>query len=983
MSRVLLRTAKVSQTASGFAAQDNMEPRVENVSDAALSQPSIKDTLKFDGCMKSFAIVLESLDACRKDESLIASRLLNSSTGHLALNLELLWEIQRKESLVRLVARGLDRHQVKMMSLATTSPSPSDLLNLNHDTQQERRIHLGRLSVMWMRIHCLHAILTDLSINQNDQLPRCQPSQRALNRYFNLSTTGYHRTTPCSYLSRLLTTRSCAAAYVGAAEDFIKIWKALPDYFLNQPQEALSVTALETLPDLQAQLHDLAQALNVTDTLSDPVQLVKSCALALIRQTLDWTTEAHHDTIAVIKKASLFKSHQILLPTASVPRPAPGNESEQQRALPNESEQQVASPPQDNAIPPHEGVPSELQTTSVETRNHTTTRSAVPSYPIELQRMNESSAQPVKDLATSSDRPSSVSATINPPLPHKTKLPSDRIPLQTHKDVDAVISHLSPTTVIRVEQSEQNYLDLDQSTQKKDLDRSSRNEDLEQSTQNMDLDQSQQNNSQHVQSQQNDHTDRRRASPQTLESRPNDNQFSPPVIDMHQSASTNAPADHGPTHSAQIIEKIVSQRSRQSTPSITDPHKKTNKSNDCQTIPDSALNSSIVPSCGRLNSPFTETRRPQKTKSTGDLPLAPAPQTHDPKVAVVHNSISRHMGESRPPASQERPSTAPQPSHKVDGPQNDSNIEPSIPPVPSVTNKPPPLFLTPECLRARGVGQLPSLETDQSSTQKENKSSDNDLRALPQTLNGSVPPSETQQLTHPAPGIEEQVAPKDHSETSCLADQHSIHPPLETPQASAREEQNVQSQSIPSQILSHDRNPDHTTQLSRYLALRDRPDLQTRLLPKPIRHSMGAHMINGSSTKSKDSVDETSKKRRRRSTDCGGQARKKRSQLDPIVEFENQSYTKKLSREFRRHPRLSVAFEEAKEMALRNETIIESDDNRSESIGDDDGSVIDDQSAELDPALVEKLRANAAQFGEQEQSHFAKLMVISKSKINE
>jgi hypothetical protein len=101
---------------------------------------------------KSFEIVLQSLDGCRKDESLISSRLLNPSSGHLALILEILWDIQRKDSLVGLIARGFDRHQIARESPTLEAQLPPDLLNLKNDTKLARRIHLATLSVLWMRV---------------------------------------------------------------------------------------------------------------------------------------------------------------------------------------------------------------------------------------------------------------------------------------------------------------------------------------------------------------------------------------------------------------------------------------------------------------------------------------------------------------------------------------------------------------------------------------------------------------------------------------------------------------------------------------------------------------------------------------------------------------------------------------------------------------------------------------------------------------
>jgi hypothetical protein len=102
---------------------------------------------------KCFEFVLENLDQCRQDDSLITSRLLSPASAHLSTILELLWEIQRKESLVQLLARGLDRHQSKTISTSSTSLPLSEKPNsTRNDTELERRIQVGKLSIMWMRL---------------------------------------------------------------------------------------------------------------------------------------------------------------------------------------------------------------------------------------------------------------------------------------------------------------------------------------------------------------------------------------------------------------------------------------------------------------------------------------------------------------------------------------------------------------------------------------------------------------------------------------------------------------------------------------------------------------------------------------------------------------------------------------------------------------------------------------------------------------
>jgi hypothetical protein len=153
-----------------------------------------------------------------------------------------------------------------------------------------------------------------------------------------------------------------------------------------------------------------------------------------------------------------------------------------------------------------------------------------------------------------------------------------------------------------------------------------------------------------------------------------------------------------------------------------------------------------------------------------------------------------------------------------------------------------------------------------------------------------------------------------------------------------------------------------------------------------VRHSLGP-LHERSAANSKATVDKPSKKRQRRSTDCGDQARRKRLQINPFVNFENQTYANEILKEFRDDPRLSKAYQQARQLAIQNnsEAIDDSqsgskcDDSGSESEGS--GSVMDDENAQLEPAIVEKLKANAAQFVEAEKSYFAMLLEKANSEL--
>ncbi|WAQ84844.1 hypothetical protein PtA15_5A417 [Puccinia triticina] len=783
--------------------------RVATTSRTNTPEAATKESSKFDEHLKCFQIVLENLDQCRKDESLIASRLLHPSSRDPARILELLWKIQRNESLVGLLARGFDRHQARTNSPTSASPLPSNLPKLTNETKLKRRVHLVKLSILWMQIHCLQTILNDLTKDHNHQVFQCHPSQQVLKHYFSLSASSYHCTTPSPYLSRLLTTPSCANAFVGAGEDFFKIWEALPDHLTIRPQARLA-TRVANFPHLSAQLDLLAQALNVSETYSDPLDLIKSCARALIRQTLDWTLDAYHNATNVARRASLFAS-----------RPSP---------LSNQAEPRV-----------NPTIESELPTIS---------RPTVQNNPTESQQTNHITQSPSQSVQT----------------PNKSIVPSrDRSNSPINKN------HRAQTP--------------------KSPDRSS-----------------------------------------------------PSVNQSHRAQTPKSPGEH----------PLLSHSKNQdatSNPVLFQP------APDCLATTDA----------GQVDGPATPQSSLQKTNDPRNQDLTPLSQTINGSLAPEDTqsilSVPATQGQLAPGHSDEVSST---------------NASPSTRPI-----------------------------TDQDSSEKTNGPCDQGLSLPFQNLNSSPAPNKSHSTL---PITEGRTAANDSVETLSSTDKH-LGPRPETPQTCVGEESNLQPtpepSRVPSQItgsLTHvvvtGADQKHLSPLltrslifslrqnhleclhylSEHPRLRVHRNLQHALLSK-VRHSMGP-LTDGSVANAEDPRDKPTNRKRRRSTDCGGQARQKRQHLDPIVEFENQKSSKKILKEFRDSPRLSSAFEQARSMALQNNSEANDDpdhesDHSSGSESTENSSVADDQDVELDPSIVEKLKANAAQFGKQETSIFARLMVLA------
>ncbi|KAA1078574.1 hypothetical protein PGT21_020254 [Puccinia graminis f. sp. tritici] len=927
-----------------------MEPPVGTISQTTSSQPSRKDSMRFDDRMKSFEIVLKSLDGCRKDESLIGSRLLNPSSGHLALILEILWDIQRKDSLVGLIARGFDRHQIAREPPTSEAQLPPDLLNLKNDTKLARRIHLATLSVLWMRVHCLHAILTDLAKDEDHQAFRCYPSQRVLNRYFSLSPSGYHRTTLCPYLSRLLATPSSAAAFVEAAEGFVKIWKALPMYLMKRPR-GKSATTLGSFPDMSAQLDNLAKALDISETYSDPLDLIKSSTHILIRQTLDWTLDAYRNAATVTKRASLFKSRPSIPPiesepqvasttqsepqvaptTQSEPQVAPTTQSELQVALPTESTSRTMRPSQNPKKHPREAASSHPSTTTTESSLHTVPRSSAPNILAESPSTNHVSRSPPQRINQISPTNCnlSLSKETRPHTPKQTNNPDNQS--QAIEKTDTSSGDPLPPNVTGLDHSQQEMP-----------------------------------------------ADRRPASP-TLEIIDRNDQSILSATASRDSPRAKDTAGQYPVPCSQTPKTLVA-----TTPSATDLHLDQHDSDHCQIVSDPVPNKSAA-SHGRLTSPISENHPTQSPKSPDGRPLSSSPKsrtaTSQPAPSIpLRRELSTETHQSSLQKTKDVGDEGLTPlSQTLDGPVAPSDSEP---------------ILSVPRTKARTAFQDSSVESsslsascfvlppgNKDASQKTNDPCNQGLTPLSQTLVGSAAPSDTQPVP-PVPGTEQQNTFDDSVEVPHSTEKHLIQPLSETPRDCASKEPTIQPKAGPRQVPSHDpiQGPADVTQVSKFSSHSVlRPDLRTPFSSQHVRHSLGL-LHERSAANSKATVDKPSKKRQRRSTDCGNQARRKRLQINPFVMLENQTYANDILKEFRDDPRLSKAYEQARQIAIQinSEAIDDSqsdskcDDSGSESAGS--GSVMDDENAQLDPAIVEKLKANAARFVKPEKSYFSMLL---------
>ena len=915
--------------------------RVATTSRTNTPEAATKESSKFDEHLKCFQIVLENLDQCRKDESLIASRLLHPSSRDPARILELLWKIQRNESLVGLLARGFDRHQARTNSPTSASPLPSNLPKFTNETKLKRRVHLVKLSILWMQIHCLQTILNDLTKDHNHQVFQCHPSQQVLKHYFSLSASSYHCTTPSPYLSRLLTTPSCANAFVGAGEDFFKIWEALPDHLTIRPQARLA-TRVANFPHLSAQLDLLAQALNVSETYSDPLDLIKSCARALIRQTLDWTLDAYHNATNVARRASLFASRPSPLSNQAEPRVNPTIESE----LPTISRPTVQNNPTESQQTNHI---TQSPSQSVQTPN----KSIVPSRDRSNSPINKN------HRAQTPKSPDRSSPSVNQSHRAQTPKSPGEHPLLSHsKNQDAtsnpVLFQPAPDCLATTDAGQVDGPATPQSSLQKTND--PRNQDLTPLSQTI-------NGS---------------LAPEDTQS------------------ILSVPATQGqlaPGHS----DEVSSTNASPSTRPITDQDSSEKTNGPCDqglSLPFQNLNSSPAPNKSHSTLPITEGRTAAndsvETLSSTDKHLGPRPET--PQTCVGEESNLQPTPEpSRVPCADQVtcPVTPQRPLQKTNSPRNQDltplsqtlNGAPddtqAILSIPATRGR-----LAPDhSVEASSPNASPSTRpiTDQNSAEKTNDCC-NPGPSLPyQNLNGSL---ETNQSHSTPPVTEGRIAANDFVETSCSTDQH-LKPRPETPQPFIDEESNLQPAAEPSRVPSHDRIRelgDDQHYLSEHPRLRVHRNLQHALLSK-VRHSMGP-LTDGSVANAEDPRDKPTNRKRRRSTDCGGQARQKRQHLDPIVEFENQKSSKKILKEFRDSPRLSSAFEQARSMALQNNSEANDDpdhesDHSSGSESTENSSVADDQDVELDPSIVEKLKANAAQFGKQETSIFARLMVLA------
>ncbi|KNZ60626.1 uncharacterized protein VP01_1527g2 [Puccinia sorghi] len=896
-------------------AHDSLDARVGNMPQSS----PVMESLRIDEHMKCFETVLEGLNRCQNDDSLIASLLLSPSSDHLPRILEILWEIQRKDSLVGLVARGLNRRQTKSLSSNPTFPSLPDKLNSKNDTKQERRTHLGKLSVLWMQLHCFQVILTDLATHERHQIPRCRSSQRVLNRYFSLSPNSAHRTTPSPYLSRLMRSPSCATAYARAADGFIKLWKALSGH-LKQKLQAQSFTSFRNLPILLAQLDGLAQSLNITEAYSNPVDLIKPCVHVLIRQTIDWTLDAYRNAVSTTRKAFLFESRPSLSLTHVKPRGTRPNELQQQLTPKTGSHRNAVKPPRNYKATSRQVTSPERQTKNGETSNHSTSHPAVTPEPqdpppLESQQPAAPATEPAK-LVTGphvnpTTPPQKVAMSDLPPKNAETSIPSSSADTPERHEVPLLESEQQIHTeaerqAARLPKTAATPLPVPNHPGDQSLRSSPSNHSSDMSMSPI-------------------------PTPPACSSTLGAGRSTRPATDLNSSPAINHSTFPATTQN-------VSQRNHHSNHVLAPPS---------QTPNGSLAPSEVIP----LNSGIEGKIGPHDSSSSPCTGVSSSPDGQVSKCAIS-------------PASETSQSRAHQGSRIQAEP-----LQPQL----SITAS--------AGLSAPGAGQSTLHVTDKNLSQIDNHSSDHELAPPSQTQDGLVAPSDTipsvsgiegymgpnesvqtQSALVAAAGISSssasQMPSSSNREISSLPGKHTIRPMSEMSPAPAH--QGSDTQPGPRQLQAHD------------------------LWRQTTRHSMGPR-VEGNGLDLKDSGENIRKKRQRRSTNSAGQAMRKRVRLESIMELGSTGYTEMLLKEFRNDPRLSEALEKATEIATRNECNHNPTPAPSEpeSLSDSEtGSVLDDHSAQLDPLLVDKLKANAAQFGENEDSHFSRLLAIAASELS-
>jgi len=919
----------------------------------------VMESFRFDEHMKCFETVLESLDRCRNDDSLIASLLLSPSSDHLPKILEVLWEIQRKDSLVGLVARGLNRHQTKLLSSNSTTPSLPDIPNSKNDTKQERRTHLGKLSVLWMQLHGFQVILTDLATHEGHRIPRCRSSQRVLNRYFSLAPNSAHRTTPSPYLPRLMRSPSCATAFVRAADGFIKIWKALSDH-LKQKLQTRSFTSLSNLPILLAQLDDLAQSLNITEAYSNPVDLIKPCAHVLIRQTIDWTLDAYRNAASTTRRASLFEPRPSL-PLTNVKPPGARPNNLQQQVTPTTGSHRNAVKPLPNYKATSREVASpQRPTKNAETSNHSTSQPAVTpelqdSPPLESQQPAAPATEPAKLVN---------GPPVNPKAPPR-QVATSELPTKNSETSIPSISHSADTP----ERHEVPLLESEQQLHTEAEPQPAR-------------------------------LPKTPATPLPAPNHPGDQSLpsSPSThssMDMSMSPIPTPPACSSTLDAGRSTCPATDPNSSQAVNHSTFPATVQNLSQTkhhsnhelaplSQTLNGSLAPSDVIPLNSGIGGKFGH-------RDSAQVPSAPLVGVSSSPATGVSSSPDGQVSKCAIPTASE---TSPSRAHQGSRIQTEP-LQPQLPITASAG------------LSTPGAGQSTWPVTDKNLSQTDNHSSDHELAPLSQTQDGLVAPSDT---IPSIPGIEGHMGPNDsvqtpsapvaavgissspaaqmpHSsnrEISSLPGKRTIRLMSEMSPARAHEGSHIQPGPGKLQVHGNDHiqrshDVDNAKVLPQAQTLRARSDLANALITKTTRHSMGPR-VEGIGVDLKNSAANMSKKRQRRSTNSGGQAVRKRARLEPIMELGSTGYTEMLLKEFRDDPRLSEALERATEIATRNESKRSPTPAPSEpeSLSDSEtGSVLDDHAAQLDPQLVDKLKANAAQFGDNQDSVFSRLLAIA------
>lgn len=256
--------------------------------------------------LKACEFVVKTLEGFRTTDSLMTSPPFHPSPAQLPFILELLWVIQRREPLLARISRALLRLQIQLSFDAPAPVTPTERLSVSKQFEHQRRVHLAQLTVLWMRI----AIERDMSSDvEHHPQRRFSFSQRLLRLHFSLAPSDYHRTTPRPYLSRLLVTPSGMTAFTEAANEFREIWLTLSGSLaLTESQRQSSVPPPQPF-NSSHHVCKLFGALGLSqDHSSTPFESIMACFQALSQQTIDWTLVAHTHAVNLISRASLLQN---------------------------------------------------------------------------------------------------------------------------------------------------------------------------------------------------------------------------------------------------------------------------------------------------------------------------------------------------------------------------------------------------------------------------------------------------------------------------------------------------------------------------------------------------------------------------------------------------------------------------------------------------------------------------------------------------